>query len=51
MRLRWSHEGKRYCLSLGLKDNPKNRAQAQIRADIIERDIEHGMFDPMLFKY
>lgn len=51
LRLRWTHEGKRYCLSLGLKDNPTNRAQAQIKASSIERDIEYGMFDPTLFKY
>ncbi|WNZ45187.1 tyrosine-type recombinase/integrase [Leptolyngbya boryana CZ1] len=51
LRLRWTHEGKRYCLSLGLKDNPTNRAQAQMRASVIDRDIEYGMFDPTLFKY
>jgi integrase len=51
LRLRWTHEGKRYCLSVGLRDNPTNRAQAQMRADVIERDIEYGMFDSTLFKY
>ncbi|MBD2079506.1 DUF3596 domain-containing protein [Leptolyngbya sp. FACHB-17] len=51
LRLRWTHERKRYCLSLGLRDNATNRAQAQMRASVIERDIEYGMFDPTLFKY
>lgn len=51
LRLRWTHEGKRYCLSLGLRDNSTNRAQAQMQASVIKRDIEYGMFDPTLFKY
>lgn len=51
LRLRWTYERKRYCLSLGLRDNPTNRAIAQAQADIIERDIEYTMFDTTLFKY
>ncbi|MBN8564118.1 MAG: phage integrase SAM-like domain-containing protein [Leptolyngbya sp. UWPOB_LEPTO1] len=51
LRLRWTHERKRYCLSLGLQDNATNRALAQMKVADIEQDIKYGMFDPTLFKY
>ena len=47
LRLRWTHEGKRYCLSPGLLDQPSDR----LRAADIERDIEYGMFDTTLARY
>jgi integrase len=53
IRLRWQTEsgGKRYCMSIGLPDTPTNRAIAQLKADVIERDIEYQMFDETLTKY
>jgi integrase len=51
LRLRWSYQGKRYCLTLGLTDSPRNRLIAQMKADEIDRDIAYGQFDPTLVKY
>jgi hypothetical protein len=36
LRLRWSHKGKRYCLSLGLDDTELGRALAHSRASLID---------------
>jgi integrase len=51
LRLRWWDEGKRYSLSLQLKDTPINRAYAKEIAARIERDQQAGYFDRTLLKY
>lgn len=51
IRLRWRHEGQRYCLGMGMKDTAANRAIATLRVAEIERDLEYGMFDVSLAKY
>jgi len=53
IRLRWKIEagGRRYCMAMGLRDTPTNRAIAQLTAAAIERDIEYQMFDASLTKY
>ena len=51
LRLRWWDEGKRYSLSLQLKDTPINRAYAKQIAAQIERDQQAGYFDRTLLKY
>lgn len=51
LRLRWRHEGKRYCLGLGVKDTPTGRAFARQKASQIEMDVIAGYFDPTLLKY
>lgn len=50
-RLRWRHDGRRYTLSLGLKESDTNKAVAVLKAAQIERDIEYSMFDVTLEKY
>ena len=57
LRLRWSWakskggDGKRQYLSLELDDDPINRAQAELKAKIIEADLKTGQYDPTLRKY
>lgn len=51
LRLRWRYEGKRYCLGLGVKENPTGRAYANKIKSQIELDIAAGYFDPTLLKY
>ncbi len=51
LRLRWSHKGKRHCLSLGLDDTDLGRALAQSRASLIDTEIAMGNFDPTLACY
>jgi integrase len=51
LRLRWSHLGKRYCLSIGLPDGKINRLNAESKANQIARDIASDNFDPTLKKY
>lgn len=51
IRLRWSYEGKRRCLSLGFEDTPIARTVAEGKARIIEADILSGNFDQTLAKY
>lgn len=51
LRLCWSHNGKRYFLSLVQKDTKINRAAAQLTASRIEEDIRTENFDPSLNKY
>jgi integrase len=51
LRLRWRHEGKRYCLGLGVKNNPAGKAFANQKKALIEMDIISGYFDPTLLKY
>ncbi len=51
LRLVWSHQGKRYFLSLGLEDNPLNQMVAQRLALQIQGDCATGNFDSSLIKY
>jgi integrase len=51
LRLRWRHDGKRYCIGLGVHDNPTGRAFANQRKSQIEMDILSGHFDSTLLKY
>ncbi|MBD2019179.1 tyrosine-type recombinase/integrase [Leptolyngbya sp. FACHB-36] len=51
LRLRWSYDGKRHCLSLGFEDTPLARTVAEGRARTIEADILSGNFDRTLNKY
>ena len=51
LRLRWNFDGKRYQLSLGVKDDNTGNAYAQIIAGIITRDIECENFDKTLERY
>ena len=51
LRLRWSCEGQRYCLALGLPYSPVNLKPAQKTANQIELDVASGNFDPTLDKY
>lgn len=51
LRLRWSWQGKRFVLSLGLPDEPTNRTIAERKARLIEADIKLEQFDPTLERY
>lgn len=51
LRLRFSHNGKRYALALGLPQSAVNQLVAQQKAAQIELDIISGNFDPTLKKY
>jgi integrase len=51
LRLRWSYEGKRRVISLGLRDTSTHRKVAEGRAGQIERDIADGTYDRTLKKY
>ena len=51
LRLRWSYQGKRYFLYLGLPDSAVNRKVAQAKATVIERDMATEQFDPTLDRY
>lgn len=51
LRLRWTHSGKRYCLSLNLTNTTTHYAVAQQKATQIELDIISGNFDATLTKY
>jgi integrase len=57
LRLQWTWakskggDGKRYWLTLELDDDPVNRAQAELKAALIQRDIDAGGFDATLTKY
>lgn len=51
LRLRWSFEGQRYCLSLRLPDTQVNRVVAAGKASVIEGDLVTGNFDQTLAKY
>jgi integrase len=51
LRIRFSHQRKKYCFALGLKDSPANRAKADlIKLQILE-DIENSCFDHSLARY
>jgi integrase len=51
LRLRWSCQGERFSLSLGLDDTQLGRTIAQGRVSQIETDIITGKFDRTLAKY
>lgn len=51
LRLRWTYQGKRYALTLGLPDSNVNKTVAQQKAHQIELDIASGHFDPSLKRY
>jgi integrase len=51
LRLRWSYQGERYCLALGLPDTQINIVVAEGKAKIIEGDLATGNFDKTLDKY
>jgi Transposase DDE domain/Arm DNA-binding domain len=51
LSLRWSYQGERYYLALGVYDEPLARKVAQSRANQIEADLVTGNFAPTLNKY
>lgn len=51
LRLRWSYQGKRYALTLGLPVSNVNKIVAAAKAHQIELDIASGHFDPSLKRY
>lgn len=51
VRLRWQHQGKRYCLSLGFPYTPAALNAAQQTASKIELDLLSGHFDESLQAY
>jgi integrase len=51
LRLRWSYQGQRYCLTLGLPATKFNRKAAQQKATQIELDMATGIFDTSLQRY
>ncbi len=51
LRLRWTHQGKRYALTLGLPVSNVNKIVAAAKAHQIELDIASGHFDPSLKQY
>ena len=51
LRLRWSCEGERFSLSIGLDDTQLGRTIAQGRVSQIETDIITGKFDRTLATY
>ncbi len=51
LRLRWTYQGKRFTLAIGLPDSATNRIVAEGKASVIEGDIATGNFDPTLKKY
>jgi integrase len=50
LQLRFSYEGIRHCLSLGLQDTKENRKAAQAKAKLIESDIAYDRFDILKYK-
>jgi integrase len=51
LRLRWTFEGKRECLTLGIVDSLPNRVYAEQKARQIELDWLSGNYDRTLLKY
>lgn len=51
LQLRWTHQGKDKCLSLGMADTPLNRSIAKRKAGEIECDLYSGHYDSTLAKY
>lgn len=48
LQLRVSWDGRKYYLSLGVPDNPRERVRAEDTCDAIYQDIRMGRFDPEL---
>jgi len=51
LQARWRWQGKRYYLSLGVTDTPKNRKLVAGRVAQIQRDLDYGEFTGDLSKY
>ncbi|ESA38092.1 site-specific recombinase [Leptolyngbya sp. Heron Island J] len=51
LRLRWSYQGKRHVMAIGLLDTPANRALAAAKAEVIRADMLSNQFDKSLVKY
>ena len=51
LRLRWTYQGNRFTLAIGLPDSVTNRIVAEGKARVIEGDIATGNFDVTLKKY
>ncbi len=51
LRIRFTHQGERQCIALGIADNPTARAYASQLASTIELDILSRNFDKSLLKY
>ena len=51
LQARWHWQGKRYYLSLGLADTPKNRRLVAGRVAQMQRDLDYGEFNGDLSKY
>jgi integrase len=51
LRLRWSYQGKRHCITLGMPNSIVNQTVAQSKAKVIEGDMVTGNFDSTLRKY
>jgi integrase len=51
LRIRGRFEGKRFCISLGLKDSTIGRAAAALKLAEVNRDLQAGYFDETLLKY
>jgi integrase len=51
LRLRWSYQGKRYSLGMGLPEGKVNRLVAEGKAKLIEQDIATSNFDYTLERY
>ena len=51
LRLRWSYQGKRLCLSPGLPNTKTGRVVAMNKATLIEGDLITGNYDDTLRKY
>lgn len=51
LQLRFTHQGSRRYLSLGLRDTPSNRKLAEAKAKMIEADIVYERLDASLDRY
>ncbi|MEP0799042.1 tyrosine-type recombinase/integrase [Funiculus sociatus] len=51
LRIRFTYQSKRHCLSLGLKEGKSNRIKAERLLLQIEADIQDGSFDSSLSRY
>lgn len=51
LRLRFTYQGKRRALALGLPDSKANRIFAEQKALQVEKDIDSGHFDNSLARY
>jgi integrase len=51
LQLRFTYQGKRQYLSLGLPDTPTNRALAEVKAQALSQDLRQGCADTTWQKY